>query len=77
MKTKDHRTIHTAHEPTRTQPELSRRAVFVLHELDGFTCEEIARTLEIPIGTSYSRLRLARQDFSAAMHRFRARKANL
>ena len=43
--------------------ELSRRAVFVLHELDGFTCEEISRTLEIPIGTTYSRLRLARQDF--------------
>jgi RNA polymerase sigma-70 factor (ECF subfamily) len=55
--------------------ELSRRAVFVLHELDGFTCEEIARTLEIPIGTSYSRLRLARQDFSAQMLRFRAQKA--
>jgi RNA polymerase sigma-70 factor (ECF subfamily) len=43
--------------------ELSRRAVFVLHELDGVTCEEIARTLEIPLGTVYSRLRLARQDF--------------
>ncbi len=55
--------------------ELSRRAVFVLHELDGVTCDEIARTLEIPIGTTYSRLRLARQDFSAAMNRLRARKA--
>jgi RNA polymerase sigma-70 factor (ECF subfamily) len=43
--------------------ELSRRAVFVLHELDGVTCDEIARTLEIPLGTTYSRLRLARQDF--------------
>jgi RNA polymerase sigma-70 factor, ECF subfamily len=57
------------------QIELSRRAVFVLHELDGFTCEEIARTLEIPIGTTYSRLRLAREDFSATMHRLRARRA--
>jgi len=55
--------------------ELSRRAVFVLHELDGCTCEEIARTLEIPIGTTYSRLRLARQDFASAMSRLRARKA--
>ena len=55
------------------QIELSRRAVFVLHELDGFTCE-IARTLEIPIGTTYSRLRLARQDFSETMHRLRARR---
>jgi RNA polymerase sigma-70 factor, ECF subfamily len=57
------------------QIELSRRAVFVLHELDGCTCEEIARTLGIPIGTSYSRLRLARQDFSAAMTRLQARRA--
>jgi RNA polymerase sigma-70 factor, ECF subfamily len=54
--------------------ELSRRAVFVLHELDGITCEEIARTLEIPLGTAYSRLRLARQDFSAAMNRLRAQR---
>jgi RNA polymerase sigma-70 factor (ECF subfamily) len=54
--------------------ELSRRAVFVLHELDGVTCDEIARTLEIPLGTTYSRLRLARQDFSAAMNRLRAQR---
>jgi RNA polymerase sigma-70 factor (ECF subfamily) len=54
--------------------ELSRRGVFVLHELDGFTCEEIARTLDIPLGTAYSRLRLARQDFSATMSRLQARK---
>jgi RNA polymerase sigma-70 factor (ECF subfamily) len=54
--------------------ELSRRAVFVLHELDGVTCDEIARTLAIPIGTAYSRLRLARQDFSAAMNRLRAQR---
>jgi RNA polymerase sigma-70 factor (ECF subfamily) len=46
-----------------------------MHELDGFTCEQIARTLEIPIGTTYSRLRLAREDFSGAMHRLRARRA--
>jgi RNA polymerase sigma-70 factor (ECF subfamily) len=55
--------------------ELSRRAVFVLHELDGFTCEEIARSQGIPIGTVYSRLRLAREDFSAAIHRLQARRA--
>jgi RNA polymerase sigma-70 factor, ECF subfamily len=55
--------------------ELSRRAVFVLHELDGFTCEEISRTLEIPIGTTYSRLRLARRDFSETINRLRARRA--
>jgi RNA polymerase sigma-70 factor (ECF subfamily) len=55
--------------------ELSRRAVFVLHELDGFTCQEIAKSLDVPIGTVYSRLRLAREDFSAAIHRLQARRA--
>jgi RNA polymerase sigma-70 factor (ECF subfamily) len=55
--------------------ELTRRAVFVLHELDGFTCDEISKSLDIPIGTVYSRLRLAREDFSAAIHRVQARRA--
>lgn len=55
--------------------ELGRRAVFVLHEIDGVTCDEVARTLEIPVGTVYSRLRLAREDFAAAMRRLVARRA--
>jgi RNA polymerase sigma-70 factor (ECF subfamily) len=54
--------------------ELDRRAVFVLHELDGFTCEAIAQNLEIPLGTVYSRLRLARQDFTAKMRRLQAKR---
>jgi len=47
--------------------DLDRRAVFVLHDIDGFTGREVARTLAIPLGTVYSRLRLAREDFSAKM----------
>ena len=54
--------------------ELDRRAVFVLHEIDGFTCESIAQSLEIPLGTVYSRLRLAREDFTAKMRRLQARR---
>ena len=54
--------------------ELDRRAVFVLHELDGFTCQAIADSLEIPLGTVYSRLRLAREDFSAKLRRLRAKR---
>lgn len=54
--------------------ELDRRAVFVLHEIDGFTCEAIAQNLEIPLGTVYSRLRLARQDFTAKMRRLQAKR---
>ena len=54
--------------------DLDRRAVFVLHDIDGFTGEEVARTLKIPLGTVYSRLRLAREEFSAKMRRLQARK---
>jgi RNA polymerase sigma-70 factor, ECF subfamily len=54
--------------------DLDRRAVFVLHEIDGFTCEAIAQSLEIPLGTVYSRLRLAREDFTAKMRRLQAKR---
>lgn len=53
--------------------DLDRRAVFVMHDIDECTGEEIARTLEIPIGTVYTRLRLAREDFAAKMKRLKAR----
>ena len=43
-----------------------QRAVFCLFELEGMTGDEIAAALEIPLGTAYSRLRLARAAFSAA-----------
>jgi RNA polymerase sigma-70 factor (ECF subfamily) len=54
--------------------ELDRRAVFILHELDGTTFPEIAATLGIPLGTAYSRLRLAREDFAAAARRLIAQR---
>lgn len=53
--------------------ELDRRAVFVMHDIDDCTGEEIARTLEIPLGTVYSRLRLAREDFAGKMRRLQAK----
>jgi RNA polymerase sigma-70 factor (ECF subfamily) len=57
--------------------ELERRAVFVLHELDGATCQQIAATLGIPLGTVYSRLRLAREDFSGAVRRLQAQRGRV
>jgi RNA polymerase sigma-70 factor (ECF subfamily) len=51
--------------------ELGRRAVLVLHEIDETPIPEIARALGIPTSTAYSRLRLARQDFNAAVKRLR------
>jgi RNA polymerase sigma-70 factor, ECF subfamily len=47
-----------------TLPDLQRQ-VFVLYELEGFSLPEIARALEIPLGTATSRLRRARDTFEA------------
>ena|SRR5579862_5553853 len=44
-----------------------QRAVFCLFELEGMSGEEIAESLRIPLGTAYSRLRLARVAFAAAV----------
>lgn len=49
--------------------EVERRAVFILHDLDGCPVPEIARTLDVPLNTAYSRLRLAREDFRAELAR--------
>jgi RNA polymerase sigma-70 factor (ECF subfamily) len=54
--------------------DLKRRAVFVLHELDGVEMSEIARALEIPANTAYSRLRAARAEFAAAIKRLQSRR---
>jgi len=54
--------------------ELNRRAVFILHELDGCAIPEVARSLDIPLATAYSRLRLAREDFAQTLHRLRSRQ---
>ncbi len=51
--------------------DMSRRAVFVLHDIDGEPMPEIARALGVPVNTAYSRLRAARQDFAAAVKRLR------
>lgn len=51
-----------------------RRAVFILHELDEQPMPEIAAALEIPLNTAYSRLRLARDEFRAAVARIRLRE---
>ena len=54
--------------------DLPRRAVFILHEVDELTVPDVAATLEIPVNTAYSRLRLAREEFGEAMRRLRLRR---
>lgn len=49
--------------------EVNRRAVLVLHEIEQMTAPDIARTLEIPLNTVYSRLRVARIELDQEIAR--------
>jgi len=53
---------------------LEQRAVFVLCEVEGLKGADLAETLEIPLPTAYSRLRLAREAFRRAVVREQARR---
>ena len=50
--------------------EIGRRAVLVLHEIEQMTAPEISRTLDIPLNTVYSRLRVARLELEQELSRF-------
>lgn len=54
--------------------DLDRRAVFVMHELDGHAMPEIAAALGVPLNTAYSRLRLAREQFTLVVRRRRLQR---
>jgi RNA polymerase sigma-70 factor, ECF subfamily len=54
---------------------LEKRAIFVMFELDEMPCDAIAQVFDVPIGTVYSRLHAARQDFQRALARMHAREA--
>jgi RNA polymerase sigma-70 factor (ECF subfamily) len=51
--------------------EISRRVVFVMHELNGHSVREISDALEVPLNTVYSRLRLAWLDFGRRARRLK------
>ena len=48
---------------------LERRGVLVMHDIDGIAAPEIASALSIPVNTVYSRVRVARDEFRAALRR--------
>jgi len=48
-----------------------RRATFLLFEVEGASCEEIAELTAVPVGTVYSRLHLARKQVALAVSRLR------
>lgn len=52
----------------------SRRAVFVMIDLDGAGAPEAAHALQVPLNTVYSRLRLARAEFAAAVRRLQLQR---
>jgi RNA polymerase sigma-70 factor (ECF subfamily) len=52
-----------------------RRAMFILHELEGFSVPEIAELTETPLNTVYSRLRRTREDLAALAGRLHPEEA--
>ena len=47
----------------------AKRVTFVLVEVEGFTCEEVAGMLGIPVGTVWTRLHHARKDLRGLLAR--------
>lgn len=52
----------------------SQREVFVMSDIEAMQGPDVAATLSIPLGTVYSRLRLARKRFETALRQRRARE---
>lgn len=51
----------------------AQRAVFILHDIDGEKVPAIAKALDVPLNTAYSRLRLARRAFAERVSHLRAK----
>ena len=69
-----HQQLETRHALQRLQGALEglplpHRAAFVLHEVEGEACENIAAQYHVPVGTIYSRLHTARKQVLAAYER--------
>jgi RNA polymerase sigma-70 factor (ECF subfamily) len=58
---------HRVLERALSRLSLEQRAVFVLFELEGNSCQEIAELVAVPLGTVYSRLHHARKDIKKAL----------
>jgi RNA polymerase sigma-70 factor (ECF subfamily) len=54
-----------------------RRVIFTMFEIEGLSYEDIAATLDLPIGTVHSRLHSARKSFEAAVARFEKRRTTV
>lgn len=56
--------------------DLERRAVFIMYEIDEVPMNEIAASLEIPLHTAYSRLRVAREELAQRVKRLSVKRGN-
>ncbi len=52
---------------------IEKRAAFVLFELEGLSCDEIAELMSVPVGTVHSRIHAARDIFKRALEAEEAR----
>ena len=53
---------------------MEQRAVLILLDIDGEAAADVAAAMNIPLPTVYSRLRVAREKFAAAVRRARLRR---
>lgn len=61
-------------EALLAQLDEPKREILALVEIESLSVPEAAQALEIPLNTAYSRLRVARQEFEAALARHAARQ---
>ena len=53
---------------------IEQRAVLILLDIDGEAAADVAAAMSIPLPTVYSRLRVAREKFAAAVRRAMLRR---
>jgi RNA polymerase sigma-70 factor (ECF subfamily) len=54
--------------------DVAKRATFVMFEVESLSCEEIARIMNVPLGTVHSRLHAARRQLEKVIARGAKRK---
>lgn len=57
--------------------DLNHRLVFVMHELEGFSHQEIAEAMDTPVGTAKARLSRAREKLRDMLSEYRQLNADL
>ena len=58
-------------EAALREVDVDRRAILLLHDMEETPMNEVARLLEIPVQTAYSRLRVGREELVKAARRLR------